>query len=147
SALSARLNFLAESAHLVHFSTPETSAHLLRQRGNLASKHDITPSDVENQHVCLSCGNILVPGRESLLKVESCGTVRRKNAGKPKAEASIQAEPRGTSKVTTCRKCGRFTKIRFPAPGPVERRSSSQRSHGASNSIEAQKASGSSASK
>lgn len=132
------MSFLTDAAHLLAKSAPETSAYLMSRRNSLLLCHDIPLSDVQRQHVCTSCGHIIVPGHGDALKVEAAAAVRSKRRPRqrpnPKAHRTTtlpaagsvasSKERRGSSKTYTCGMCHRHTKITLPpAPAVVWRRS------------------------
>lgn len=83
AATSVQLRFLTDAAHLMRQAAPQTSAHLMRRRIDLASSAQagaaaaaaasagpsmsiaaLPQTDVQRQHVCTSCGLILIPGSD-----------------------------------------------------------------------------------
>ncbi|KLU91579.1 hypothetical protein MAPG_10097 [Magnaporthiopsis poae ATCC 64411] len=135
--LAGQMSFLTDAAHLLAKSAPETSAYLMSRRNALLLCHDTPLSDVQRQHVCTSCGHIIVPGHEDALKVEAAAAVQSKTRPRqrlspktPKPPALPTAgsvasskERRGASKTYTCGMCHRYTKITLPpAPAIVRRR-------------------------
>ncbi|KAL8336751.1 hypothetical protein RB601_008305 [Gaeumannomyces tritici] len=127
--LAGQMSFLTDAAHLLAKSAPETSAYLMSRRNALLLCHDIPLSDVQRQHVCASCGHIIVPGHGDALKVEAAAAVRSKRKSRqrqtPNAPAPLPAglgagskERQGSSKKYTCGMCHRYTTITLP-PAPV----------------------------
>ncbi|KAL8365522.1 hypothetical protein RB595_004373 [Gaeumannomyces hyphopodioides] len=127
--LAGQMSFLTDAAHLLAKSAPETSAYLMSRRNALLLCHDIPLSDVQRQHVCTSCGHIIIPGHGDALKVEAAATVRSKRKSRqrqnPKALALPASGPvggsrerQGSSKTYTCGMCHRYTTITLP-PAPV----------------------------
>ncbi|CAI4212561.1 unnamed protein product [Parascedosporium putredinis] len=117
--LQARLSYLTDAAHLLAASAPETSSYLMDKRNSLTAKHGIAISDVEKQHACAACGNILIPGSSALAEAEPptlgpIGYVKRsgKSAGQPKVERV------GITKTVSCDRCARTTVVQLP-PAPV----------------------------
>lgn len=104
------LEYLTDAAHLLQTTAPETSAHLMSQRGNLMWQHDMTISETQRQNVCGACGNIMIPGHSSALKLDA----RRAR------HATKKTEPRrvkGLTKVIQCGRCNKSTKTRIdPVP-------------------------------
>lgn len=129
--LSPTLNFLTDAAHLLAQTAPETSAHLMSQRGALMFHNDLPLSDVQRQHVCGSCGHIMVPGNADLLKLESNKAPRRKRKGKVTA-GRASAQTTGLRKTLTCGMCGRYTQIALPPAPPIVRRAKQAKGSGAS---------------
>lgn len=134
-ALQARLDYLTDAAHLLACSAPEASAYLMTKRRALTSRHDIPVSDVERQHVCAACGNILIPGCNSVLEVESDRALRQRRQqrlsaarkhqdkshrdGKLKPDAAIARA--GITKTVSCDRCGRKASLQVPPPPAVGR--------------------------
>lgn len=130
--LSPTLHFLTDAAHLLAQTAPETSAHLMSQRGALMFHNDLTLSDVQRQHVCGSCGHIMVPGNADLLKLESNKAQRRKRKGKAIAGRADAQKKTGLRKTLTCGMCGRYTQITLPPAPPIVRRTKRTKANGAS---------------
>ncbi|KAM5357918.1 hypothetical protein ACJZ2D_015778 [Fusarium nematophilum] len=122
SELPGTVDFLTDAAHLLRMTAPETSAHLMSQRGHLLREHGILPSDVQRQHVCGGCGLIMIPGQGSTLKIDARKEIRRKVNGAKSTTAKPAQEPAGPCKVFHCDSCQRDTKISLPPPGPAVRR-------------------------
>ncbi|KAI0010514.1 hypothetical protein F4779DRAFT_616482 [Xylariaceae sp. FL0662B] len=124
--LPASLGFLTDAAHLLATSAPETSAYLMAQRNSLMFNNDILQSDVQRQHVCGSCGHIMIAGQGEKLNIETNKAFRKKsrsNIQKPQSAVAAAA----SSSISTCRKrftcgmCGRYTDIVVPPPAPISR--------------------------
>ena len=130
-ALTPTLHFLTDAAHLLAQTAPETSAHLMSQRGALMFHNDLSLSDVQRQHVCGSCGHIMVPGKADLLKLESSKAQRRKRKGVATA-GRADAQKTGLRKTRACGMCGRYTQIALPPAPPIVRRSKRAKGSGAS---------------
>ncbi|TFA99236.1 hypothetical protein CCMA1212_008899 [Trichoderma ghanense] len=149
AANAPAITFLTDAAHLLRLAAPETSAHLLSQRAALLYSNDLTPSDLERQHVCAACGHIMIPGQGTQLKLETLRTSRKKAAGAKasKSRTSLRktqppAKPPQRSKDFTCGLCARVTRIPLPAPEPVARQKAAKakaRMQKAAESVEAQK--------
>ncbi len=122
SHVSAQLRFLTDAAHLLATTAPETSAYLMHRRTELALSHDLPLSDVQRQHVCTSCGHIMMPGRGGdALRFETGRAARQKAKKKATTRKPAPAE-RGITKVAACGSCLRETRIALPAPSPVTRK-------------------------
>lgn len=115
--LRPSLNFLTDAAYLLATTAPEASAHLMTQRNALMFNNELAQSDVQRQHICGSCGHIMIPGKRTMLKFETQKTIRKAGNKKDKSRSA----PRGTQKQLTCDMCGRFTKISLPPPAPIMR--------------------------
>lgn len=143
--LQARLSYLTDAAHMLATSAPEVSAHLMSRRNFLTSNNGIPISDVEKEHVCMACGNILIPGCSATLKIESDKALRRRaqqksnqrfsnqsNKGNAtqKKEGTAQEKPGriGILKTISCDRCGRVTEIQLPPPPSVAHVKAAQRS-------------------
>ena len=115
------LQYLTDGAHLLQTTAPETAAHLMSQRGELMWKHDVALSDVQRQHICGACGNIMIPGVSSALKLD---------ARRPR-HAPKQTETRRTkclSKSIQCKRCDKTTRTKIdPIPRSKIARSKSSR--------------------
>ncbi|KAH8178290.1 RNAse P rpr2/Rpp21/SNM1 subunit domain-containing protein [Sarocladium implicatum] len=115
--------FLADAAHLLKTSAPETSAHLMLHCTTLLQRNGTSLSSTHLQHSCGTCGEIMVPGYDaSNIRLE------RSNAGKRKRRAH-QARERTTSqpaaqtlkKQITCGRCHRKTSIQLEQPTKAHR--------------------------
>lgn len=134
-ALQARLNYLTDAAHLLACSAPEASAYLMTRRRALTSRYDIRVSDVEKQHACAACGNILIPGRNSALKIESDRALRKRRQQRLSAARKHQdgksqdrklkpdgaIERAGITKTVSCDRCGSKASLQVPPPPAVGR--------------------------
>lgn len=138
-SLASSLRFLTDAAHLLATTAPETSAHLMTQRSALMFNNDLPQSDAQRQHVCGSCGHIMIQGKGSTIKLEAEKAMRKSRMRKvaPTNQAKKPVVPAaGTLKQLTCRNCARYTKIQLPpAPramrhGPKPARLSSARGIG-----------------
>lgn len=132
SELGPQLQFLTDAAHLLSASSPETSAFLMSRRTSLLVDHDVPVTDHQRQHVCSCCGHIMIPGQgtELRLGVDKAlkGRVRKqpKAQGAPQAAAPSSSQKPGISKVFTCGKCSRYTKLQLPATKPLKARAKSK---------------------
>ncbi|KAF4950843.1 hypothetical protein FGADI_7883 [Fusarium gaditjirri] len=127
--LPGTIEFLTDAAHLLWATAPETSAHLMSQRGHLLQQYGVKLSDVQRQHVCGGCGRIMIPGQEATLNLDARKSLQRKAKSKkssgnstPKAAQDLQ----GPCKILHCHSCQRDTKIPMPPPGPAVRRKTAQ---------------------
>lgn len=100
------LEYLTDGAHLLQTTAPETAAHLMSQRGDLMWKHEIALSDVQRQHVCGACGNIMMPGVSSALRLD----VRRPRHTPKQTEAR---HTKCLSKTIQCKRCDKTTKTKI----------------------------------
>lgn len=102
----------------------------MNRRQALTTRHDMPISDIEKQHVCAACGNILILGCNSVLKIASDTALRRRrqrrlSAG-PKHRGDKQKsggvpERTGAAKTISCDRCGRATTVQLPPPPIVGR--------------------------
>jgi len=125
SALAAQLDFLTDASHILVATAPETSAYLMSRRTNLAVDNGLVLSDIQRQHICTSCGHILVPGRGSKLTFDAQKNPasQGKRRQRPKGRASITARS-GAARVFSCESCGKDTKVTMPPPNPIARKKS-----------------------
>ncbi|CZR35432.1 hypothetical protein FPRO06_01535 [Fusarium proliferatum] len=130
SELPGTIDFLTDAAHLLRATAPETSAHLMSQRGHLLQQHGVTLSDFQRQHVCGGCGIIMIPGQEATLKLDARKSLQRKKAKskKPSGNSAPKAteDLQGPCKILHCDNCQRDTRIVMPPPGPAVRRKTAQ---------------------
>lgn len=133
SELGPQLHFLTDAAHLLAASSPETSAFLMTRRTSLLVDHDVTVTEHQRQHVCSCCGHIMVPGQagtelklgvDRVLKSRTRAGTGTRTRKQPKAQGAPAAAPSssqkpGISKVFSCGKCSRYTKLQLPPPGPL----------------------------
>ena len=121
------LDYLADAAHLLRTTAPETSAHLMSQRNRLLWEHEIHLSDIQKQHVCKACGNIMIPDHAAALRLESRKAQRQKRQQKDCARqtTAATAPTRDTTriKVIQCARCTKNTRVAIPAPRPPSRAS------------------------
>ncbi|KAJ0155990.1 Uncharacterized protein HZ326_1754 [Fusarium oxysporum f. sp. albedinis] len=129
SELPGTIDFLTDAAHLLRATAPETSAHLMSQRGHLLQQYGVILSDVQRQHVCGGCGIIMIPGQEATLKLDARKSLHRKAKSK-KSSGNSTPQPtedlQGPCKILHCDNCQRDTKIVMPPPGPAVRRKTAQ---------------------
>ncbi|KAG9257531.1 uncharacterized protein F5Z01DRAFT_671127 [Emericellopsis atlantica] len=108
------LDFLTDAAHLLRTAAPETSAHLMSHRGQLMGQHDLAPSEVQRQHVCNACGNIMLSAHNiSLINARGVSKRQRNPTKTPRTK---QSTPKDTAKVITCELCSRNTRVPLPTP-------------------------------
>ncbi|KAL5347287.1 hypothetical protein ACLOAV_007597 [Pseudogymnoascus australis] len=106
--LSAQVKYLSDAAHLMAFTAPGCSSHLMSRGDLLMFSNDIDQSDTHRRHVCGGCGNIMTPGWTSTVKNEVQRQPKSRQAHKRKASAIPQATER--SMVYTCDRCKRETR-------------------------------------
>lgn len=117
--ITATINYLTDSAHLLYASAPETSAHLLRERRELLVQQNIPIPEAHRQHFCGACGNIMIPGEdESSLRLDARKPVAKKKTRVQNVQVSMT---RGPVKNITCGRCHRTTRMTLPAPAPAAR--------------------------
>lgn len=127
SETATHLKYLTDAAHLLAFTAPETSAYLVTQRNGLMLANDLEQSDTQLQHACAACGRILILGQNSTLKLEtkkaSHRTKKRHASAVHNAHPTSKSDTQvGPSKLLTCETCGRYTRVRLAAPGPISRK-------------------------
>jgi hypothetical protein len=120
------LKFLTDAGHLLAATVPATSAYLLSRRNELMFEHEMPLSDKHRQQVCTCCGHIMMLGQGSVLEVDAAkkdtksGSVRGTRGSNARATRE-QPRSTGPTKTITCGHCGRLTKVKLPAPGPISR--------------------------
>lgn len=107
-ALSAQLKYLTDAAHLMAFTAPGCSSHLMSRGNLLMFSNDIDQSDTHRRHVCGGCGSIMTPGWTSTVNNEVKRQPRSQKTNKRKAGAITQAIER--SIVYACDRCKRETR-------------------------------------
>ncbi len=135
---SAQLGFLTDAAHLLAITSPETSAYLLRRRNDLVISHGLELSDVHRQHVCTSCGHIMMIGQGSKLKLETQRALHKKTRRQPTTRQPTTRQPAassGPSKVFSCAKCSCETRVIMPLPPPIVRKKPIQPTTAASDPV------------
>ena len=124
-AISARLRFLNESAHVLAATAPATSARLMSQFHEVAFDHHIEISDAQRRRACGGCGHIYVPGWTTATSIEREPIER---ATKPSADDDDDRRARGSTTrsnvadrapeinvVTACWLCGRQLRQAIPS--------------------------------
>ncbi|KFX98157.1 hypothetical protein O988_04489 [Pseudogymnoascus sp. VKM F-3808] len=107
-ALSAQLKYLTDAAHLMAFTAPNCSSHLMSRCNLMMFSNEIDQSDTRRRHVCGGCGNIMIPGWTSTVNNEVQRPPKSRKTLKRKASAITQATER--SMVYTCNRCKRETR-------------------------------------
>lgn len=120
------LRFVTEAGHLLATTAPETSAYVMSRRNDLMFEHEIPLSDKERQHVCTSCGHIMLFGQDSDLQFSSRKrpTMKPRSVPGSKGKATRLPGPQassGPTKAITCGHCNRLTEVRLPAPARISR--------------------------
>jgi ribonuclease MRP protein subunit SNM1 len=107
-AISARLKYLNDSAHLLVTSAPGTSAYLMSRCNGLMFDNGLDQSDAHKRHVCGACGNIMILGWTGTRQLESL----KAQKGRRNARSTIQQSSSEKVKtvVYTCQRCGRRTR-------------------------------------
>ncbi|KAK8108159.1 uncharacterized protein PG998_010172 [Apiospora kogelbergensis] len=104
--LEPSLRYLTDAAHLLAQTAPETSAHLMARRNDFMFENNLELSDRQREHICGSCGHIMVPGAGDVLKLETDKAIRKSRRNKGAAAAKPDAK-----------KAGRVSGVRLPTPG------------------------------
>lgn len=128
--LSKRLHFLNDAAHLLIKSAPETSSYLMDSRRSLMANNGVRRSDAEKQQSCIGCGQIVVVGQGTSLKIETVGQVQSrkvKTRATSKSKHNKTNDPPALCKTYTCERCGAFTRITLPKPAAPLRREAGRR--------------------
>ncbi|KAH8678314.1 hypothetical protein BX600DRAFT_431601 [Xylariales sp. PMI_506] len=122
-SLASSLSFLTDAAHFLASASPEISAHLMTQRNSLMFNNNLELTDIQRQHVCSSCGHIMLMGQGSMLNLEAEKAIRknrqRKDSKKPTAPMRQRSALR---KHISCGNCGCYTNIRIPEAPRINRR-------------------------
>jgi ribonuclease MRP protein subunit SNM1 len=106
--LSARLQYLNDSAHLLAAAAPETSRHLMSRHNSLLFDSNLDPSEAQKRKACGACGTIMILGWNGVLELKQPGRKnRRRHGGVSKTQRAV---------VYTCECCRRKTRHPFPAP-------------------------------
>jgi RNase P subunit RPR2 len=116
TATKARLKHLDHASHLLHSSSPSTSAFLQAQYNKVADENDVVVPEERKRKICVSCGAILIPGitaRASTVKkcskrLNSVGKLKHKTAfiecQKCNARIEYTVEPAAPKKLKATRK-------------------------------------------
>lgn len=121
------VNYLTDAAHLLRTVAPESAAHLMSTRQHVMYHHDLAVSDVQRQHVCFACGNIMIPGDESTCRIQgrrAQSRSRQTTYGGQRAkrrQPSSQGSTRYKVKTISCGRCQRLTKIPIDTWTPTAR--------------------------
>ena len=115
--LSARLQYLNNSAHHLATNAAETSRYLMSQCNSLMFDSEIEQTDKRRQEVCGACGNIMTVGWGTSVKVETQRRPRRSKRGEDKILE------RKREMAYTCAACSRTTWISIK---PIELRKPTQ---------------------
>ncbi|KAL9597654.1 MAG: hypothetical protein Q9219_004981 [cf. Caloplaca sp. 3 TL-2023] len=83
----ARIRFLDASARLLHNAVPETSAHLMQQRNEVAEECEKILNQKQVKDICKACGTILNLGSTSrIIPLDvSLGKKKKRIAREPEA--------------------------------------------------------------
>ena len=108
--------FLADAAHLLKTSAPETSAHLMLHCTTLLRRNGIPLSSTHLQQYCGTCGEIMVPGHDAAtvqLERSRAGSKRKPKADPVQRRAASQPAAPISKKQITCGRCHRKTTIKL----------------------------------
>lgn len=106
--LSARLQYLNDSAHLLSATAPETSRHLMSRHDSLLFDSSLDPPNTQKRKACGACGTIMILGWNGVLELKQPGRKNKRRQGKvSKPQRAV---------VYTCDCCGSKTRNSFPAP-------------------------------
>lgn len=117
--------FLADAAHLLRASAPETSAHLMRHCTDLLQQNGLPLHETQHQHSCGSCGHIMVPGDDaSRVRLERVNKrVKKPQASATSTKKASSSASKSLRKQITCGRCNRTTFVKLDnAPKPVRAR-------------------------
>jgi ribonuclease MRP protein subunit SNM1 len=107
-AISARLKYLNDSAHLMVTSAPATSAYLLSRCNRLMFDNDLDQTDAHKRHVCGACGNIMILGWTGKRQLETLSA--RKRRGNATSTMRRPSSEEAKSVVYACELCNRKTR-------------------------------------
>jgi RNase P subunit RPR2 len=113
AALSTRLRYLNDSAHLLATTAPATSRHLVSRCSALIFEHELDLSEAQRRKACRACGTIMILGWEGTLQTEARPSSRRR-----KTPRDDQDMKQTKALVYKCETCGR--KTRFPLCAPPQ---------------------------
>jgi ribonuclease MRP protein subunit SNM1 len=115
-ALSARLRYMSDAAHLLATIEPTTSAYLMSQCHDVMFDNDLEPTDTHKRQACGACGNIIVPGRSGTIRKEVAGLVGKERPGRSNHRRT-DVKHQARAMVYTCASCSRTT--RFPLTNSI----------------------------
>lgn len=115
------ISYLTDAAHLMRESAPETSAHLMRQRGDLLIQGDLRPSDAQKQRSCGTCGNIIVPGDGSSIRLQRLPLPAKRKRQNTTTKRESKQPARTVSKWVTCGRCGKASAFQIGEPPKAAR--------------------------
>ncbi len=119
--LTARLQYLNNSAHLLATTAPATSKYLMLQCKSLMFDNNIELSASQQGKACGACGTILIPGWEGELEMSRA---RRGKGSLRKAMVN-----RRGALVYNCGSCGRKTQLNLSrSPSSIPKHRSNTRS-------------------
>jgi ribonuclease MRP protein subunit SNM1 len=107
-AISARLKYLNDSAHLLVTTAPGTSAYLMSRCNGLMFDNELDQSDARKRHICGACGNIMILGWTGARQLESLGV--RKGRRNAKSNLLQLSSAKVKTVVYTCDRCSRRTR-------------------------------------
>ncbi|TVY18300.1 Uncharacterized protein LARI1_G004730 [Lachnellula arida] len=106
--LSARLQYLNDSAHLLAATAPETSRHLMSRHDSLLFDSNLDPPNTQKRKACGACGTIMILGWNGVLELKQLGRKNKRRQGK------VSNPPRAV--VYKCDCCGSKTRKSLPTP-------------------------------
>ncbi|TVY26178.1 hypothetical protein LHYA1_G005360 [Lachnellula hyalina] len=106
--LSARLQYLNDSAHLLAATAPETSRHLMSRHDSLLFDSNLDPPTTQKRKACGACGSIMILGWNGVLELKQPGRKNTRRQGK------VSNPQRAV--IYTCDCCGSKTRNYFPTP-------------------------------
>lgn len=120
-ALTARLRYLHNSAHLLALASPPTSAFMQTEFHRLALDSNLKLPEARRREVCGACGSIFVPGINAIVRQQSLRPPPHKVSRKEKAKQRSSVVESTTTTVYTCNRCSRKTLLvskTQPSPKP-----------------------------
>ena len=132
SAISTRLRYLNNAAHLLALTAPQASAQMMSQQVQLAVDNDVQLSQSRERDFCTACGNVFVPGWTVEVGIQSVRACKgRKRKGQKEGVRRVTALPATSQPAvailsrreiqSACKLCSRTTRysLRNEKPHPV----------------------------
>jgi ribonuclease MRP protein subunit SNM1 len=107
-AVSARLKYLNDSAHVLATASPRTSAYLMSQCNSIMFDNELDQSETQRRQVCGACGNIMVLGWTGTRQLQTTRTSRGKRSAKTYVEVAMGASTKVI--IYSCELCGKHSR-------------------------------------
>ncbi len=125
-ALSARLRYLNDAAHLLTTTSPATSSYMMSQYNKVAFDHDLTLPEARRREVCGACGNIMVIGWSCHAYPQAGLEKETRPSEGSSAIRSSEGSPTRMNMIYECRICNRKTRQGFQKRNNEKQRPSRQ---------------------